>query len=552
MLLYLINVVDNAWLLGVGLPLVLHLLSLDPARRGVRRLVLSAAGLGLLAAGILAYLRLTTGWVIREFYDLGVLIPLTIIIVGWLFIAVLAQKNLEKRAVSAAGISLSFSGRKRPGAAPTPNERADERRETAEPLETQERRETEERREAETERKDDVSSSAAEAAAKAEVHSNWRLDAPLSPAGAWVLRLIIGFLLSLGLVILFYKIRFTRHAALLSVLGLGLATVFSFGPLKIKNPRLPLLVSSLAVIALLTARTAPNLILYPFEFGVGLDSYFTLEYLSKVAGYVFGLTIILLVWLSIRFLARQASARLFKWVAVLAILVIISQLLLETVQILAARRMVNRTIFSIVLFLLERKSIFLFAQIGVWTALSLFLIVKSRLTVPTGSNPALRRKMKANLRADLRAGALLLFSMALVIFASTTLRAINSRGPVISEPKEIKISAGMLKLDLEAVNDGNLHRHVYQTEDGTSVRFIVIKKSQTAYGVGLDACDICGATGYYQRGDQVICRLCDVVMNKSTIGFPGGCNPVPLAFSLAEGFMLIDPADLEAEAHRFK
>jgi uncharacterized membrane protein len=41
-------------------------------------------------------------------------------------------------------------------------------------------------------------------------------------------------------------------------------------------------------------------------------------------------------------------------------------------------------------------------------------------------------------------------------------------------------------------------------------------------------------------------------MNKSTIGFPGGCNPVPLDFSVAEGRLLIDLRNLEDEAYRFE
>ncbi|MDR0652224.1 MAG: DUF2318 domain-containing protein [Synergistaceae bacterium] len=45
--------------------------------------------------------------------------------------------------------------------------------------------------------------------------------------------------------------------------------------------------------------------------------------------------------------------------------------------------------------------------------------------------------------------------------------------------------------------------------------------------------------------------LCDVVMNKSTIGLPGGCNPVPLAFKIEEGSMIIETSDLAAEARRF-
>lgn len=43
-----------------------------------------------------------------------------------------------------------------------------------------------------------------------------------------------------------------------------------------------------------------------------------------------------------------------------------------------------------------------------------------------------------------------------------------------------------------------------------------------------DACNVCGDTGYYQDGNKFVCINCDVVMNKLTLGFPGGCNPIPL------------------------
>jgi len=41
-------------------------------------------------------------------------------------------------------------------------------------------------------------------------------------------------------------------------------------------------------------------------------------------------------------------------------------------------------------------------------------------------------------------------------------------------------------------------------------------------------------------------------MNISTIGFPGGCNPVPLKHAIAGGSLVIETKDLEAEKRRFK
>jgi uncharacterized membrane protein len=117
---------------------------------------------------------------------------------------------------------------------------------------------------------------------------------------------------------------------------------------------------------------------------------------------------------------------------------------------------------------------------------------------------------------------------------------------------ELPATEGRIVIPLEDVNDGNLYRFVYKASDGARVRYIVIRKSDVAYGVGLDACDVCGPTGYYQRKDQVICILCDVVMNISTIGFAGGCNPVPLKYAIESGSLVIETSALEAEKRRFR
>jgi len=111
---------------------------------------------------------------------------------------------------------------------------------------------------------------------------------------------------------------------------------------------------------------------------------------------------------------------------------------------------------------------------------------------------------------------------------------------------------GAIAIPLEKVSDGRLHRFSFRASNGTTLRFIIIKKSGSAYGVGLDACDICGPTGYYEREDQVVCKLCDVVMNKATIGFKGGCNPVPLEYKMTAGKLVIPAAALEKEKGRFK
>ena len=51
---------------------------------------------------------------------------------------------------------------------------------------------------------------------------------------------------------------------------------------------------------------------------------------------------------------------------------------------------------------------------------------------------------------------------------------------------------------------------------------------------------------------QVVCKLCDVIMNKATIGMPGGCNPVPVKYDVDSGAIRIEQSILEKEAKRFR
>ena len=86
-----------------------------------------------------------------------------------------------------------------------------------------------------------------------------------------------------------------------------------------------------------------------------------------------------------------------------------------------------------------------------------------------------------------------------------------------------------------------------------AIRFIIIKKpNSSSYGIGLDACDICGETGYFERNGQVVCKLCDVVMNINTIGFKGGCNPKVIDYSIKDGQIIVPKSTLLEHESDFK
>ncbi|MDR2784583.1 MAG: Fe-S-containing protein, partial [Treponema sp.] len=224
------------------------------------------------------------------------------------------------------------------------------------------------------------------------------------------------------------------------------------------------------------------------------------------------------------------------------------------VQFLLARRIIPmiRWLFRIIVAAANYNIVFLYTLMGLGFLLPLTVFVKSFRALPVCDNPAERRKFRFSRRVNRRCCLAVTAGFALSVFLFTFVKSYIERGVVLSPAESMTLAGEEIIIPITQVEDGHLHRFAYTAPDNTEVRFIVIKKNAVAYGVGLDACDICGATGYYERKNEVICRLCDVVMNISTIGFKGGCNPVPLAYSLRSGSMIIEIINLENEKHRFK
>src|ERR1700732_3205773 len=81
-----------------------------------------------------------------------------------------------------------------------------------------------------------------------------------------------------------------------------------------------------------------------------------------------------------------------------------------------------------------------------------------------------------------------------------------------------------VRVPLSLVDDGKLHLFTVNAA-GQSLRFMIIKKPN-GYGTALDACRICGAEGYRQDGQNVICRHCGSAIYVPSVGDQGGCNPI--------------------------
>ena len=181
-----------------------------------------------------------------------------------------------------------------------------------------------------------------------------------------------------------------------------------------------------------------------------------------------------------------------------------------------------------------------------------FFIRNTRVTEPY-NNPAQLRKLRARNRRNRRAAVAVACGVALSVVILTAVKAYDTRVIELSAPETYTVAENQILIPLEAVNDGHLHRFEYRTEKNIDVRWIVVRKPNSAsYGVGLDACEVCGNAGYFERNGQVICKRCDVVMNINTIGFKGGCNPIPLAYEVKDGNLVFKMEDILAGEKEFR
>jgi uncharacterized membrane protein len=304
------------------------------------------------------------------------------------------------------------------------------------------------------------------------------------------------------------------------------------------------------------AYCAPDLLLYPFEFSVGMDNIWNTEFALKVIGYTGGLALMVFVGIGLFNVASNLCGGSLSVIFGTSLIVILMKEFLTTGQILLGRNIIPRYkwMTRFVMWALSHENFFLYVTMTLCVASSVFLLVRVGRTPRSGGNPAEVRRAKFTARKQVRFCVSVTLGVIISLMAATVGVTYANKKVELSPPVEMPAEGDEIIIPLDVVDDGALHRFVHKVvkeSSVTDVRYIVIKKNDTAYGVGLDACDVCGPTGYYQRGTQVVCILCDVVMNIATIGLPGGCNPVPLKFEITGGNLVIKTSDLAAEARRF-
>ena len=284
-----------------------------------------------------------------------------------------------------------------------------------------------------------------------------------------------------------------------------------------------------------------------------LGDYFSADFLLKILGFCTGV-----IFAAVSsFLIYKAAAALnetrLKFVFAVQMAACIIQQLIILIQILMARGILTDDIWLDVMApIINHSSWLIFVIFVAVLIVPITLFSQPRPNKLPEYNPAQYRSVLAKALRKRRWGFGVIFALIVMTTASTAGSYVANKKAEIVPAVPVQASNGVIDVALDKVNDGHLHRFVYHASSGEQVRYIVILKGGSAYGVGLDACEICGATGYYERENQVICKLCDVQMNKATIGTRGGCNPIPIEYRIEEGNLRVAQSELEKNAKIFR
>lgn len=354
-------------------------------------------------------------------------------------------------------------------------------------------------------------------------------------------------------------IRFNRWILVTIALVALVALLWSLICLVLRTSKgwsrgLGLLLLSLTV-ALSLLYLTPQVLQYTQEFVYFGESGISTMALLRFIGFILGFLLCFLLSVSAAQVQKAFSNRARLLLLNLSLLIYSLDFGTRAVAALQRLKVLPLTdlVFEIMIFGDNYSSFFIFAQLLLALFMVIYVTATHRVVRQQFANKALLRKEKARLRLFRRWSFGLFLWGALSVFTLVVLRWYYTKEPELAPPEEYTLTDGIISIPLDAVSDGHLHRFSFVTPNGYDVRFLAVKKpAGTAYGVGLDACEICGIAGYFERGDEVVCKRCDVVMNKNTIGFKGGCNPIPFPYEIKNMKIYIDTRELIHHEKRFR
>src|SRR5271170_7639554 len=145
-----------------------------------------------------------------------------------------------------------------------------------------------------------------------------------------------------------------------------------------------------------------------------------------------------------------------------------------------------------------RNDLFFFVTIVALAALMVLFEVKRREPLPVADSPAARRKAAWSARRE-RLWMVSVYASSFVFIMLVTAEFIYAKSvSALSPATEVTFVNGQVAIPLHDLYDGDLHRYEAK-ENGAEIRFWLYQKPDGKIASVVDACEICGAMGFYKR-----------------------------------------------------
>jgi FTR1 family protein len=192
-----------------------------------------------------------------------------------------------------------------------------------------------------------------------------------------------------------------------------------------------------------------------------------------------------------------------------------------------------------------RNDYFFFVTILALASLMVLFEFRRRSPAPLAANAskAERRKREWSARRE-RLWMAGVYTASFLFIAMVTAQVIYAKSvSAVSPATQVAFIDGKITIPASQVAPSDLQHYVTEI-DGVDVRFFLYRKPDGKIAALFDACEICGAVGFYKDGSGVVCRNCAAPINPQSVGQPGGCNPIPLKAVITDDTVTITRDEL--------
>lgn len=286
---------------------------------------------------------------------------------------------------------------------------------------------------------------------------------------------------------------------------------------------------------------------------VAMKTGFNSEWVMDNAAAAGGALLLLLMALAMKRMEVRLNRGLVLRFLLPAFAVLLFGQVIEWLQLLFGLRILplNMLVLDVLAPFINHKQLLFYGQLAVIGAFPLQLAMSAlrppQVADSAALNPAQKRKRMASERR-VRRWFQALASLVAVMVAAVVGDELMAAQEAAEKPAvPVRAEYGRIVLPKAALKEKELNLFSYQLDDHTQVRFMAVRKAGDNFGAALDACPICGVAGYYEKDGHILCKKCDSAVSVATIGFKGGCNPIPIQFEAkADGTIVVPLSELES------